>query len=58
MEERLHPVRSVADLTFGALPPRKRPENFRELREAFKEEIVENETRTYLKTWRRKGLLG
>lgn len=28
-------ARSVADLTFGAIAPRKRPEDFRELREAF-----------------------
>lgn len=41
----LHPVRSVAELTFGALSPRKQPEDFRELREVFKEVIVEHETR-------------
>ncbi len=44
-EVHLHPVRSVAELTFGAFSPRKRPEDFRELREAFKEEVVEHQTR-------------
>ncbi len=44
-EVHLHPVRSVAELTFGAFSPRKRPEDFRELRETFKEEIVEDEMR-------------
>ncbi len=52
MKEQLHPVRSVAELTFGALAPRKRPEDFRELRGAFKEAIVEKEMRTRLKTRR------
>lgn len=44
-EVHLHPVRSVAELTFGALSPRKRPEDFRELRETFKEAVVEKETK-------------
>jgi AbrB family looped-hinge helix DNA binding protein len=33
----LNPVRSVAEMTFGAVSPRKRPENFRELRRHFEE---------------------
>lgn len=45
-EVRLHPVRSVAEMTFGAFSPRTRPEDFRELREAFKEEIIEKEKKT------------
>lgn len=44
-EAHLRPVRSVAELTFGAVKPRKRPEDSRELREAFKEQIVEEEMR-------------
>lgn len=44
-EVHLHPVRSVAEMTFGALSPRKRPEDFRELREVFKEEVIAHETR-------------
>jgi AbrB family looped-hinge helix DNA binding protein len=31
----LKPVRSVAEMTFGAVRPRKRPEDFKELRRAF-----------------------
>jgi hypothetical protein len=31
------PAHSVAELTFGAILPRKRPEDFRALREAFTE---------------------
>lgn len=34
---RLRPVRSVAELTFGAVTPRKRPEDFKELRGQFVE---------------------
>jgi len=37
----LRPVRSVAELTFGAVTPRKRPEDFRELRQRFEEGIAE-----------------
>jgi AbrB family looped-hinge helix DNA binding protein len=33
----LKPVRSVAEMTFGAVRPRKRPEDFKELRRAFEE---------------------
>ena len=33
----LRPVRSVAELTFGAVTPRKRPEDFKELRRLFEE---------------------
>ena len=39
----LTPVRSVTELTFGAFPPRKRPEDLRELREAFIDEVAEQE---------------
>jgi AbrB family looped-hinge helix DNA binding protein len=42
-EVHLHPVRTVAEMTFGAVSPRKRPEEFRELREIFKDEIVDKE---------------
>ena len=37
----LRPVRSVAELTFGAVPPRTKPEDFQELRRRFEEGIVE-----------------
>ena len=37
----LRPVRSVAELTFGAVTPRKRPEDFQELRQRFEEGIAE-----------------
>jgi AbrB family looped-hinge helix DNA binding protein len=33
----LKPVRSVAEMTFGAVRPRKRPEDFKELRREFEE---------------------
>ncbi len=33
----LRPVRSVAELTFGAVSPRRRPEDFQELRRLFEE---------------------
>lgn len=33
----LRPVRSVAELTFGAVTPRRRPEDFKELRRMFEE---------------------
>jgi AbrB family looped-hinge helix DNA binding protein len=42
-EVHLHPVRTIAEMTFGAVSPRKRPEDFRELREIFKDEIVAKE---------------
>ena len=45
----LRPVRSVAELTFGAVAPRQRPENFKRLRRQFEEgvaEAVTAETRT------------
>lgn len=50
-----HPARSVAERTFGALSPQKRPEDFRALREAFKEEIVEKDARCFSKLWRQVG---
>ena len=37
----LKPVRSVAELTFGAVTPRKQPEDIKELRKAFEEGIAE-----------------
>jgi antitoxin PrlF len=37
----LRPVRSVAEMTFGAVSPRKRPEDFRELRRQFEEGVAE-----------------
>jgi AbrB family looped-hinge helix DNA binding protein len=40
-EVHLRPIRSVAELTFGAIKPRRRPEDFRALREAAKEEMAE-----------------
>jgi antitoxin PrlF len=46
-EVHLHPVRTVAELTFGAVSPRKRPEDFRELREIFKDEIVAKELKEH-----------
>lgn len=36
-EASLRPIRSVAERTFGAVTARKRPENFKELREQFVE---------------------
>lgn len=36
-QAKLRPVRSVAELTFGAVTPRKRPEDFKELRRLFEE---------------------
>ena len=39
----LRPVRSVAELTFGAVTPRKRPEDFQELRRRFEEGIQRRE---------------
>ena len=38
---RLRPVRSVAELTFGVVTPRKQPEDFDELRQRFEDGIVE-----------------
>ena len=35
------PVRSVAALTFGAVRPRKQPEDFEELRARFEEAVVQ-----------------
>jgi AbrB family looped-hinge helix DNA binding protein len=37
----LKPVRSVAEMTFGAVRPRKRPEDFKELRRAFEEGLAQ-----------------
>ncbi len=37
----LRPVRSVAELTFGAVKPRWRPEDFQELRRQFEEGMAE-----------------
>jgi AbrB family looped-hinge helix DNA binding protein len=37
----LRPVRSVAELTYGAITPRRRPEDWRELRREFEEGVAE-----------------
>jgi AbrB family looped-hinge helix DNA binding protein len=37
----LKPVRSIAVMTFGAVRPRKRPEDFKELRRHFEEGLAE-----------------
>ena len=37
----LRPMHSVATATFGAVEPRKRPEDFQELRRQFEEGIAE-----------------
>ena len=34
-------VRSIAESTFGAVEPRKRPEDFQELRQAFEDAVVD-----------------
>jgi len=36
----VRPARSVAERTFGIVKPRKRPEDFEELREMFEEEMA------------------
>jgi AbrB family looped-hinge helix DNA binding protein len=36
----LRSVRSVAELTFGAVKPRRRPEDFQELRQRFEEDLA------------------
>lgn len=38
----LRPVRSVAEMTFGSVTPRKRPEDFQELRRLFVEGMAED----------------
>jgi AbrB family looped-hinge helix DNA binding protein len=38
----LRPVRSVAEMTFGIITPRKRPEDMKGLREIAIDEIAEN----------------
>jgi len=42
----VRPLHSVADRTFGAVPPRKRPEDFDELRRMFVDDADERDTRT------------
>jgi AbrB family looped-hinge helix DNA binding protein len=37
----LKPVRSIAEMTFGAVPPRKMPEDFRDLRHHFEEGMAQ-----------------
>lgn len=44
----LRPVRSVADMTFGAITPRRQPEDFDELRELFMEQATERDMRSRL----------
>ena len=36
----LRPVRSVAEMTFGRVTPRQRPEDLRELRRGYEEDVV------------------
>lgn len=36
----LRPVPSVAEMTFGSVTPRKRPEDFEELRQLFEEGVA------------------
>lgn len=38
----LKPVKSVAAMTFGSVPPRKQPEDFKELRRAFEDGVAES----------------
>lgn len=38
----LRPVRSVTEMTFGAVTPKKRPEDMKELRRLAVDEIAEN----------------
>ena len=37
----LKPIRSVAEMTFGAVTPRKQPEDLKELRQLFEEGTAE-----------------
>jgi len=37
----LRPIRSVAEMTFGSVTPRRRPEDFEELRREFEEGVAE-----------------
>ncbi len=37
----VRPVRSVAEMTYGAVAPVKRPEDFKALREAFEDETAD-----------------
>lgn len=46
----LKPARSVAERTFGAVSPRKRPEDFKELRRMFEEGHAEEVLREALPT--------
>jgi AbrB family looped-hinge helix DNA binding protein len=41
----VRPIHSVTDLTFGAITPRKRPEDIVELRRAFMDHVAENALR-------------
>lgn len=41
LEATLRPARSVAEMTFGSVTPRRRPEDFRELRQLFEEDVAE-----------------
>ncbi len=38
----LKPVKSVAEMTYGSVTPRKQPEDFKELRRAFAEGVAES----------------
>ncbi|MDO8689039.1 MAG: hypothetical protein Q7R39_03355 [Dehalococcoidia bacterium] len=43
----LRSVRSVAEMTFGSVTPRKRPEDFDELRQRFEGDVAEEAMRLY-----------
>lgn len=46
LHAKLRPVQSVTDMTFGSITPRKRPEDFKELRELFMEDATKRDERT------------
>jgi antitoxin PrlF len=43
LQATLRPVRSVAEMTFGSVTPRQRPEDFPELRRLFEESLAAEE---------------
>ena len=45
-QARLRPVRSIVDATFGAVSPRKRPEDWKELRQQFMDHATERDERS------------
>ncbi len=46
----LRPIRSITELTAGMLKPRKMPEDFKELREIFMDEMAEQGVKRALPT--------